>query len=84
MKELLESSYLSAMSKANDSLRQKIERLNNDLGEMTKLFAKEKEKNKQAIEYIEKHCKTNPHLSALLVESEIVELLDILKGVDKE
>ncbi len=58
------------------------ERLQEDLGEMTKLFAIEKEKNRQAIEYINKNTLNNTFYEEF--DGEVKDLLEILKGSDKE
>lgn len=86
------------LSKNNIEKDKEIERLNNDFGEMTKLFAKEKEKNRQAIEYIEYYFakgRTKNHKQFDLSLYEILtgknlfnltmkEIEQFFKGVDKK
>lgn len=68
---------IEEMPRELERLLEENERLNNDLGEMTKLFAIEKEKNRQAIEYIEEAQEESGDKESCSLY--IPKLLEILK-----
>lgn len=75
-----EENYKKISDEREEQLKE-IERLNKDLGYITKLFAIEKEKNRQAIEELE-NIPINANGGDIL-ESER-KVYHILKGSDKE
>jgi len=77
IKDLID--YITNLEQENERLKSDLELYENGV-----YFSSENDKLQEiidkAIEYIKKHKNTNPHLTSLLVNNEIIELENILKG----